>query len=121
MCFEEETTEVQCLSHHIKSTDYQHNVSLLMLTLIIWLTQGLAGFPSKVTSPTPALSVLPVWEGVTTGNTHATSKDPSSSSKAGCLQKLPELLLHRALPHFLIYSVISLIMNSQIFILYSGL
>lgn len=56
------------------SSYWKHRLSaqllMLMLTLIIWLTQGLAGFPSKVTSPTPALSVLPVWQGVTMGNTH---------------------------------------------------
>lgn len=51
---------------------------------------GLSGsFPSKVTSRPLPLSVLPVWQGVTVGNTHA-SKDPSSSSKAGYLQKLPQ-------------------------------
>lgn len=40
----ENTTEVNCLSHHIKDLYYQHNLSLMMLTLITWLRNCLPGF-----------------------------------------------------------------------------
>ena len=42
--FERKTTKVKYYYHHIISTYYQHDLSLLMLTMITWQRQCLWGF-----------------------------------------------------------------------------
>lgn len=62
--FRKNATKVKCFSHHIiwgRGTLYQHNLSLVMLTLIAWLRKCLPGifsfralfFGSKSLSPAP--------------------------------------------------------------------
>ena len=66
MGFREEghRVKVPVSSHHVSSTCYQHDLSLLMLTLITLMRWCLSGFSTiKLLSPTSPLPYCPSWKG----------------------------------------------------------
>lgn len=117
------TTEVKYHFHHIifKGACYQFDSSLLVLTLMHLAKVVFVRFP-HCQVPFFPLSMLCSLEGGHYVQPHLRSGELYLTSlKVLFLPKLPESLLHRRFVSSLLVCLISVSMNSWIFILYCGL
>ena len=82
------------LSDHIEGIDYQYDLLILMLTLIIWLKWHLSGF-STVKLPFVPLTILYPWEGSYYEQPPLRNEELCSPSfQVGYLYNLSGILLH---------------------------
>ena len=116
MCFlvEDHTEKVPFSSYHIKGTYYQHDLSLLILTLTVWLKKAFAGFSIvKLLFLPPSFPHCSVWKEVTMCSPHLSNGFCSTSSGAKYLRKLFGILLHGRF----VYSPPSVYLFNNLFIL----